>query len=577
MRILFEREVYGRDTLENLGLSSYAFYDRDNVHGTIPYVGYIFSPKVNDSIFILPKVFLFEGTGDKEKNEFAFGKYHKDEIIEISAKHNPLKQDGLNKMLFGLSTWIYQAIDKYSTRHEKNNIIKRTTIQGVNSHNGKNDQTLIDTILALLRFHKEHANLFTYISIINSSGNNKIHWTKTINKVQPIIKDGCPYYVDFKNKNKIINIDEELIILFYSVLQYLRQQYYFPVKAHINYELIKPSKIDSMIEHGRGTRTLLKIRRKYFKDELVQLWKLLFTFFSQAETIRSGKCSEEALLATSFDRVFEDMVDCLVGDDEYAKLKANDDGKEIDHLYAEESFFEDKLIYFIGDSKYYSHGNDIDSKSIAKQFTYARNIIQVNIDIFNKGAENLTKSEEKVFNEMRYRDPLTEGYNFSPNFFIRGYINSKDLHKGHVDYSNDRLEHNSQVMPVNTHFHNRPFDRDTLILKAYNINFLFVLASYITNNSEEQSKIRIQRKFRNDLQRVYDEKFDFFKVWPHDGIDMLKEFVDKFFRKFHGNMYHVEGESFIWFGFDKGTITKEQLCIELENSATIVPTKLVTN
>jgi hypothetical protein len=42
-------------------------------------------------------------------------------------------------------------------------------------------------------------------------------------------------------------------------------------------------------------------------------------------------------------------------------------------------------------------------------------------------------------------------------------------------------------------------------------------------------------------------------------------------------MYHAEGEDFIWFAFDKGTITKEQLCIELENSATIAPTKLFTS
>ena len=169
MRILFEREVYGRDTIEYLGLSSYAFYDRDNLEGMIPYVGYIYSPKVNDSIFILPKVFLFEGTGDKKKNEFAFGKYHRDEVLEISSKHNPLKKDGLDKILFSLSTWIYQAIDKYSRRHKKNDIVKRSTIQGVNSHNGENDQTFIDTILTLLRFHKEHSNLFTYISIINKS------------------------------------------------------------------------------------------------------------------------------------------------------------------------------------------------------------------------------------------------------------------------------------------------------------------------------------------------------------------------------------------------------------------------
>ena len=51
------------------------------------------------------------------------------------------------------------------------------------------------------------------ISIINSSGNNKIHWAKTINKAQPIIQDGCPCYVDFKNKNKrMIKLGKSLLI-----------------------------------------------------------------------------------------------------------------------------------------------------------------------------------------------------------------------------------------------------------------------------------------------------------------------------------------------------------------------------
>ena len=45
---------------------------------------------------------------------------------------------------------------------------------------------------------------------------------------------GIRQFVQFRNKNKTINYDEELIILFYSVLQYLRQHYFFPVRANLN-------------------------------------------------------------------------------------------------------------------------------------------------------------------------------------------------------------------------------------------------------------------------------------------------------------------------------------------------------
>lgn len=576
MRILFEGQSYSPELLESFGLEPYVYTTRDRNEGILPFVGYIYSPKINDTVFILPKVFLFEGSGkiDKEKSllEIAFGKYSIDDVIEITLDHNPLKEDGLDRVLFGLSTWIYRAIDKYSIRHPKSEIIRRTDIRRVNSDKGEDSQTLLDTILSLIDFHKEHSSLFTYISIINSSGNNKIHWGKTISKVQPIIQNDEPYYAEFRNKNKAINYDEELIVLFYSVLEYLRQRYFFPVRANLNYDLIKPAKIDAMIESGRGTKLLRSIRRKYFKDELVLLWKLLYAFFDKSETVRSGKSREEALLASKFDRVFEDMVDGLIGDDIFADLKENEDGKEIDHIYKDRSLVDDSHIYYIGDSKYYYYGSDVDEKSIYKQFTYAKNIIQLNINIFNTPSGQRKKNELEIIDNVRYRDPLTEGYNLTPNFFVRGYVKAEDLTDGHACYSEDRLTENNQIIPANAHFKNRPFDRDTLVLQAYNINFLFVLSSYVTNSDSESVKQRIHDKFRADLISVYNAKYDFFRVSPTGDI---KSFVDAHFEEYIGKMYRSEGQPFIWFAFDKGTISLEELRMKLGSDSVIIPTNLL--
>jgi len=440
------------------------------------------------------------------------------------------------------------------------------------SHSGSNDQTLLDTVLSLIDFHKEHASLFTYITIINASGNNKIHWGKTINKIQPILQDGVPIYVDFLNKNKAVNYDEELIVLFYSVLQYLRHRYFFPLRANLNYELLKPVEIEAMIESGRGTKLLRSIRRKYFKDELVMLWKLLYSFFDKSESIRSGKTREEALLARSFHCVFEDMVDNLIGDDYFSDLKENEDGKEIDHIYKDRSLLDDSQVYYIGDSKYYFYGDNLDKKSLYKQFTYAKNIIQLNIDIFNKPAGKRNTEEEDIIRNVRYRDRLTEGYNLTPNFFVRGYIRQEDLADGHACYTEDRLIPNEQLMPDNTHFENRPFDRDTLVLKAYNINFLFVLASYVTNADGDSFKCRIREKFRNDMIAVFNEKFDFFKVYPSYDI---QRFVAKHFGDFIGKMYHSEESPFIWFSFEKNTITRDVLQAQLIGEADVKDAILV--
>ena len=560
MRILFEGQPYSPELLDSFGLEPYVYASRDGREAVVPFVGYIYSSKIDDVIFILPKVFLFKGEDEDETEngvlKIAFGKYAINEVVEITPEHNPLKADGLDRVLFGLSAWIYRAIDKYSERHPDSEIIRRSVIRGVNSDKGSDSQTLLDTILTLLDFHKRHASLFTYISIINSSGNNKIHWSKTISKVQPIIQNGEPFYAEFRNRGKSINYDEDLIIIFYSVLEYLRARFFFPVRANLNYELIRPSKIDAMIESGRGTRMMRSIRRKYFKDELLQLWKLLYAFFDKSESVRSGKSRDEALLAGKFDRVFEDMVDTLISDDIFADLKNNEDGKEIDHIYKDKSLVDDSQIYFIGDSKYYFYGSDLEDKSIYKQFTYAKNIIQLNINIFNTPPCDRDEKDCRIIDDVRYRDPLTEGYNPTPNFFVRGYIRSDDLADGHACCTEDRLCENKQLIRGNAHFPNRPFDRDSLVLQAYNINFLFVLASYVSNADDEETKKRIHDRFRADLLKVYNTKYDFFRVTP---VGDIKDFVATHFKEYTGKMYHPEGARFIWFAFDKGTVSLEDL------------------
>lgn len=575
MKILFEDQPYSPELLDSFGLSSYAFTGSDGTDSILPYVGYVYSPTIEDSIFILPKVFLFEGSGaiDDEtgRHEVALGKYDIADIIDISEENNPLKTEGLDRVIFELSAWIYRAIDNYYHSHPGSRIIHRTFIQGIDSHKGNYSQTLIDIILTLLNFHKEHSNLFTYMTIVNSTGNDKIHWSKTINKVQPIIQNGSPYYIEFLNRNKAVNYDEELVILFYSVLNYLKKKYFFSIKPLFNYDLIKPSKIEAMIDSCRGTRFLHSIRKKYFKEELVQLWKLLYAFFDKSELIKSGKSREEALLASSFNLIFEDMVDRLIGQDIFRNLKGNKDGKEIDHIFKGDSLIDNSQIYYIGDSKYYSYGSLLEEKSLYKQFTYAKNIIQLNINIFNTPKNKRSSDDEKTIEGVRYRDPMTEGYNLTPNFFIRGYIRDEDLRDGHASYSEARLEKHRQDMPKNSHFENRLFDRDTLLLQAYNINFLFVLASYVNNVDNEATKKRIQSKFRADFINMINAKYDFYKVTPSED---LQTFVDTHFEEYLGKMYHSDNEPFIWFAFERGTSDMKTLRTELGPGVNIQRSRL---
>ena len=284
--------------------------------------------------------------------------------------------------MFSLSVWIYRAIKLYFLRKDKAGE-EAEIMQNVVSHQGPSSETMIDIILSLLKFDKDHKNLFAYITRLKHSGQNKIHWQKTISQTQALIQNGKPVYLQPRTKHKDINFDEELIVLFYSVLNYLSQEFKFSVRPAFGYDLLRPETIQSMIESDKGVRILRQNRRKYFTDEMVQLWNLLFTFFEQSQYVQSkDNDDEQAMLVREFNLVFEDMIDLLIGDSSLPSgLKEQKDGKIIDHLYRDSSLIEDKKqIYFIGDSKYYKDENDIGPNSIYKQFTYAKNVIQYNID-----------------------------------------------------------------------------------------------------------------------------------------------------------------------------------------------------
>ena len=68
MIILFEGHHYQTEVLESYGLDSYIYTSRDSDQSFIPYVGYFYSSKIDDAIFILPKVFLFEGENSKKES-----------------------------------------------------------------------------------------------------------------------------------------------------------------------------------------------------------------------------------------------------------------------------------------------------------------------------------------------------------------------------------------------------------------------------------------------------------------------------------------------------------------------------
>lgn len=500
MKLLFEEYGYRYEDVKSL-LPGYLWTLCNDGKVKTTYVGYFFSQEIRDSVFILPKVFL-----DKDGNAFKKKGQKPDGVIDADTKDNIEEAD--KEIMFDLSVWIYQAIQKYIERNPDNNITDQSAIQNVIDVRGDDSETLLESVLALKKFAKDHRHLFTYISKINHSGANKIHWDKTISRVNPMIKDGVPYYLEFRTKQKAINYDEEIIILFYSVIAYINRKYRFRIPIDVKFDLYPISKIESMIETGKGTRILHSIRKKYFTDELVALWKLLYVFFDKMERIEANMYQEETLLVRSFNNVFEDMVDQMLGDPEINdRLKYQDDGKIVDHIYPYASLINENSIYYIGDSKYYKADTAIGKYSITKQYTYAKNVVQYNIDLLN--------SDPSKLDGMYYRDSVTEGYNITPNFFIKGII-STDEYDYSLNLYPDKDENGNEPTLINFHFPNRLFDRDTYILQTYNVNFLYVISSYVTGDDEETKRF-IHKKFKDDLILRFNDLYSFYILVPKAG------------------------------------------------------------
>lgn len=548
MIILFEEYHYKTEDLSKVLTERY-YFPINGIESKINFVGYYFNPQINegkgDVVIIFPKVFINE-------HNLAFDEFTPESLINPTFETTQrLTETGKDKLIFEISTWLYRAIQQFNKRHFYNSISENQFINQIVSNLDENSSTELDIILSLLRFHKENQDLFTFIAKTAHSQQNKINWHKTINKKQPIIRNNQPVYVDLATTRKRVNDDEDLLILFYSTLTHIKEKYAFNFQIPQNYTLIKGHQFETVLR--RGCRLLKSIKYKYFSDKMICLYNLLFTYFERSERTQSKKQIEEILLIKDFNIVFEDMIDDLIGDSTlFSELKNHADGKQVDHIYKYKSLLIEDEIYFVGDSKYYKPQNSVGKNSKAKQFTYAKNVIQYNIDLFNNG--NLDQ-------RVRYRENETEGYNITPNFFISAFVN-KDF-----DFTKSYLNETGKPI-MQFHFENRLFDRDTLFVQSYNINFLFVLSSYLSRNSTLKNNFKkdTQKIFREKLVAFINEKYQFYKVKPIED-----NFIYKHFKLLNGKVYKPSQlENQLILAFEKGSDIDgviSQIEAELEEKA----------
>ena len=179
---------------------------------------------------------------------------------------------------------------------------------------------------------------------------------------------------------------------------------------------------------------------------------------------------------------------------------------------------------------------------MAKQFTYARNVIHWNLNLFMKGDENDEdwKRDWSQFREVpKLRDDVTEGYNIIPNFFISATM-EKDL-----SYRDTiRLTEKREKYFTSDQFNNRLFDRDTLLVCHYDVNFLFVVSLYALNNKSKKAswKKKVRCIFREEIQRMLQSNYQFYAMRQHPDEDG-RRYIKSHFQEVLGKMYSPYGNT----------------------------------
>lgn len=562
MKLFIEGHQY-KDEASKALLEKILNFEQGGVYST-DMVGYYYSNDVKDTVFFLPKVVL-------DRDDKVFHKYDPKDIVDLQTalENKTIKEKDEYKFIYGLSVWIYRAINVFrhtaDDQHRKILLyrdIPSDTMSGQYVYN-----TFLDILISLQRFNDENQNYFTFVLKNIHSGFNKINWTKTISRGHAVIQDDAPVYIDVVNRKRQVNLEEELFIIFFSILHHMQVRYGFPVKINYNFPLITDEAFENYLD-GYGEMRLIQIRHKYFADKQVQMWQLCYDFFSQQSQIHNNENYSDHLLAKDFDIVFEEMIDRLLSEKDKRvdkmNLKEQTDGKRVDHIYAWDGLMhKEDEIFYIGDSKYYKQKNDPREYSVYKQYTYARNVIQANLDLFNQKDDSGKKKYKPGDDYLIYRDEDTEGYNITPNFFIRAHVPEER------NYDTDNLESRGEMERI-VHFENRLFDRDTLLLQHYDINFLYVLSVYGSEDvlAQENFKLKARNLFRNKIIEDIQAKYGFFSLQlkpieidmpadDEDGdtstLDKMNRLIEqKYFRKLLGKAFRpFAEEEFLYLSLDK--------------------------
>lgn len=559
MKILIEKYHYPTNILQGLLPDKYITFQKQGF-ASVELVGYFNNFENNETILILPKIFEEQG---HIFSSIIPESFVNEDALTVLKNHDKTKTE--IDFIYRFALIFYLSLREFQNRNAENTITSQENLKNIISNIESTDFSELDLIFSLLRFYQENRELILFKQKMAEKQHfKKTNWAKTIHKQTAILQDDLhkntqAIYLQTSQKEKLQDNESELLTIFFTVLHRFRTEYGFTIHIENLSGGSKrgchqpPDKYTNADFDRKALRTLKQIRHQYFQDKFKKLLTLLLAYFEKRSLGSAKTGSEEFLLCQFYNIVFEDMIDKLLSDTHVAKgLKEQGDGKIVDHIFEYGSLFEPDSIFYIGDSKYYKDTTNYSKNSIFKQHTYAKNVIQYNINLFNED-----KKQENL--HLRYRDNLTEGYNITPNFFIQGYIDHQNLTSTADNFQFDT----EQGAKISYHFKNRIFDRDTLFVLNFKINFIFVLQTYIekdNHNSQDFSQ-KAKEIIKNYVWDYLKTHYDFYLIEPKIDIET---FVQQHFRLLNGKIYRTSDmKNSLILGLEKGEIAGNQAIFEM--------------
>ena len=241
---------------------------------------------VSDSIvFVLPKVFLDEN-GTK-----AFGE-------DVPNAGNFKINAGPKEFLSQLFLWVCSSIGRY--RQSSPNDKEVYVPDAPDAHRFSSDKltpTLIDVVNSMKLFYAENRNLFVFTAKNKHSGNNRIDWRRTVAHTQPFMQGEVPIYMELENKKKVFDLDDRLLVLYFSAMHYIEETFGFKMPHSEFYSPMRVNEFRRLLGH-RGLVELRRIKHKYFADKFLKLYNIMKAFFEWGGNFSANDYSSEYLLTS---------------------------------------------------------------------------------------------------------------------------------------------------------------------------------------------------------------------------------------------------------------------------------------